>query len=65
MNIIQSPFNRARQDKFLINFELPKLLKAHKDSKFFECLKNKNVPILDRADVLRWLCSKFKKVIAL
>lgn len=36
MNTIQSPFNKARQDKFLINFELPKLLKAHKNSKFFD-----------------------------
>lgn len=36
MNTIQSPFNKARQDKFLISFELPKLLKAHKDSKFFD-----------------------------
>lgn len=35
-NLIQSPFNKARQDKFLINFELPKLLKAHKNNKFFD-----------------------------
>lgn len=34
--MIQSPFNKSRQDKFLISFELPKLMKAHKYSKFFD-----------------------------
>ena len=34
--IIQSPFNKARQDKFILEFELPKLLKVHKNSKFFD-----------------------------
>ena len=37
---------------------------AVKDEKFFSHLKKKNIPILDRADVLGWLCSKFKQVIA-
>ena len=34
--MIQSPFNTSRQDKFRISFELPKLMKVHKYSKFFD-----------------------------
>ncbi len=37
---------------------------AIKDGKFLNFLKSQNVPILDRADVLGWFCSKFKTVIA-
>lgn len=34
--MLQSPFNKSRQDKFIISFELPKLMKAHKYAKFFD-----------------------------
>lgn len=37
---------------------------AVKNAKFFNYLKKKNIPILDRAEVLGWICTKFKKVIA-
>lgn len=35
-----------------------------KDKKYFSYLKKLNVPIIDRADLLGWICSKFKTVIA-
>jgi len=37
---------------------------AVQNTKFFDYLKKKNIPILDRSEVLAWLCSKFKTVIA-
>jgi len=37
---------------------------AIKSLRYLDYLKSHNIPILDRADVLGWLCSKFKKVIA-
>lgn len=37
---------------------------AVRNEKYFNCLKKQNVPIIDRADALGWLCSKFKNVIA-
>lgn len=35
-----------------------------KNKKYFSYLKKLNVPIIDRADLLGWICSKFKTVIA-
>ena len=37
---------------------------AVKNDKFFEYLKNNNVPVLDRSELLAWMCSKFRCVIA-
>lgn len=35
-----------------------------KNKKYFNYLKKLNIPIIDRADLLGWICSKFKTVIA-
>lgn len=37
---------------------------AVKKSKYINTLKKRGVPIVDRAEVLSWFCSKFKQVIA-
>ena len=37
---------------------------AVKNEKFFSYLKKNNIPIIDRADLLGWFCTKFKQVIA-
>ena len=37
---------------------------AIKDGKFLDYLNEQQIPILDRAEILGWLCSKFKQVIA-
>lgn len=51
-------------DKDICNVDLCVKTGAIKNGKFLEYLKNRNVPILDRAEILAWLCGKFKKVIA-
>ena len=38
---------------------------AIKNNKYLTILKKRGVCIADRAEVLGWLCSKFKKVIAM
>lgn len=51
-------------DKDICNVDLCVKTGAIKNGKFFDVLKKKNIPILDRAEVLGWLCTKFKNVIA-
>ncbi|MBO5954392.1 MAG: hypothetical protein J6Q13_00305 [Clostridia bacterium] len=51
-------------DKEICSVDLCVKTGAVKDGKFFDYLNKKNVPILDRAEILAWLCSKFKTVIA-
>lgn len=51
-------------DKEICNVDLCVKTGAIKNSKFFNYLNNVGCPIVDRAEVLAWLCSKFKKVIA-
>ena len=50
--------------KDICNVDLCVKTGAVKNAKFFDSLKKNNVPILDRAELLGWLCSKFSKVIA-
>lgn len=51
-------------NKEICNVDLCVKTGAVKNDKFFNYLKKKNVPILDRAEVLAWMCTKFSKVIA-
>ena len=52
-------------NKEICNVDLCVKTGAITNGKFLNYLKKKRVPILDRADVLGWICSKFKKVIAI
>ena len=51
-------------DKEICNVDVCVKTSAIKSSKFLNHLKNMNCPIVDRAEMLSWLCAKFKKVIA-
>ena len=51
-------------NKEICNVDLCVSTGAIKSGKFFDYLKKNKIPILDRADILGWLCSKFKQVIA-
>ena len=51
-------------DKDLCNVDLCVKTAAVKNNKFTEYLKQIKCPIVDRAEVLGWLATKFKKVIA-
>ncbi len=50
--------------KEICNVDLCIITGAVKNVKFFNYLKKQNIPILDRSEVLGWLCTKFKQVIA-
>ena len=51
-------------DKDVCNVDLCVKTGAIKNSKFFNHLKAVGCPIIDRANMLSWMCSQFKKVIA-
>lgn len=51
-------------NKQICNVDLCVSTGAIKSGKFFNFLKEKQVPILDRAELLGWFCKKFKTVIA-
>ena len=51
-------------DKDVCNVDLCVKTGAIKNSKFFNHLKAVGCPIIDRAKMLSWMCSQFKKVIA-
>ena len=46
------------------NVDLCVVTGAIKNSKYLNVLKNRGIKIVDRAEILGWLCSKFKQVIA-
>lgn len=50
--------------KDICNVDLCVKTGAIKESKFLDYLKTKNVPIIDRSELLGWVCGKFKHVIA-
>ena len=51
-------------NKSVCNVDLCVATGAVKNNKFFNYLKKQNIPVIDRADILGWLCKKFSKVIA-
>jgi len=51
-------------DKSFCNVDLCVCSGGVNNKKYFTFLKKLNVPIIDRADLLGWICSKFKTVIA-
>ena len=57
--VISHKFNKE-----ICNVDLCVSTGAIKSGKFFDYLKKNKIPILDRADILGWLCTKFKHIIA-
>ena len=51
-------------NKDICNVDLCVKTGAINNGKFFNFLKKNNIPIIDRADLLGWFCTKFKQVIA-
>ena len=51
-------------NKEICNVDLCVKTGAVKNNKFLNYLKNNKVPVIDRADLLGWICKKFKTVIA-
>ncbi len=51
-------------DKAFCDVDLCVCASGVDNKKYFSYLKKKNVPVINRADLLGWVCSKFKTVIA-
>ena len=51
-------------EKEICNVDLCVKTGAIKNGKFLNYIKSKQIPVLDRSDILAWLCGKFKNVIA-
>ncbi len=51
-------------DKSFCNVDLCIKTSAIKSSKYLDCLKKRNVPVVERAEILGWITKKFPKVIA-
>ncbi len=51
-------------NKDFCNVDLCVKTSAVKNNRFINYLKDKKIPIVDRSDLLGWMCSKFKNVIA-